>query len=160
MASLENLHLVFPLVAHCLFWAAGAVHAPSNPNTSLLLLFNCSLRIPESSSLAQDCSLIRAADEEAQYLCSYMGDIKKPGIWPNSRKALNCSNYRSVYINSMDEYKLATRMSVHIPDHVPNLCDQCKNPGGHCGVGLKCICHPKECKEQLISRSGPSNIFA
>lgn len=35
----------------------------------------------------------------------------------------------------------------NIPDHVPNPCDECKKPDGHCGAELRCICHPKECSE-------------
>ncbi|CAI9785888.1 unnamed protein product [Fraxinus pennsylvanica] len=39
----------------------------------------------------------------------------------------------------------------NIPFHVPNPCDECKKPDGHCGAGLRCICHPKECKVKVIS---------
>ncbi|CAA2957157.1 Hypothetical predicted protein [Olea europaea subsp. europaea] len=39
----------------------------------------------------------------------------------------------------------------NIPDHVPNPCDECKKPDGHCGAELRCICHPKECKDRVIS---------
>ncbi|CAA2966165.1 uncharacterized protein LOC111391339 [Olea europaea subsp. europaea] len=39
----------------------------------------------------------------------------------------------------------------HIPVHVPNPCDECKKPDGNCGAGLRCVCHPKECKDKVIS---------
>ncbi|CAI9781447.1 unnamed protein product [Fraxinus pennsylvanica] len=39
----------------------------------------------------------------------------------------------------------------NIPDHVPNPCNECNKPDGHCGAGLRCICHPKECKDTVIS---------
>lgn len=78
-------------------------------------------------------------------------------------KALNCSGSRWVYkknaTNNGTEsedfrgYELGTRISFDIPDHVPNLCNECERPNGNCGVGLKCICHPRECSKCTISTS-------
>ncbi|KAL2536154.1 uncharacterized protein Fot_17545 [Forsythia ovata] len=46
-----------------------------------------------------------------------------------------------------------------IPDHVPNPCEECKKPDGNCGAGLRCICHPKECKDKVISVGAVPNPY-
>ncbi|XP_050139633.1 uncharacterized protein LOC126615780 isoform X1 [Malus sylvestris] len=71
---------------------------------------------------------------------------------------LNCSCYSRVYETpshgNNEGYGLKTRMSFDIPDHVPNICDECQKPNGNCGAGLRCVCHPKECKNKVISKGG------
>lgn len=64
--------------------------------------------------------------------------------------------YRRVYRRSLSEedyegVDLGTRISFDIPDHVPDMCNECKKPNGNCGVGLKCICHAKDCKDKVLS---------
>lgn len=64
--------------------------------------------------------------------------------------------YRRVYRRSLSEedyegVDLGTRISFDIPDHVPNMCNECKKPNGNCGVGLKCICHANDCKDKVLS---------
>jgi len=68
---------------------------------------------------------------------------------------LNCSSYSGVYSNSpvvdnLKAYEFGTRISFDVPDHVPNICEECEKPNGHCGVGLRCICHPKECSKYSL----------
>ncbi|KAF7152893.1 hypothetical protein RHSIM_Rhsim01G0207500 [Rhododendron simsii] len=66
-------------------------------------------------------------------------------------KDLSTLRYNRVYRNSSvveklgERYELGTRISYDVPDHVPNICDECQKPNGNCGVGLRCICHPREC---------------
>ncbi|KAG8371196.1 hypothetical protein BUALT_Bualt13G0061900 [Buddleja alternifolia] len=47
--------------------------------------------------------------------------------------------------------KMGTRVSFDVPDHVPNPCDQCEKRDGNCGAGLRCLCHPKLCKDKVVS---------
>lgn len=147
MGSSKNILIFFPLVVHCLVFVAMAENPPSDQNSSLLLLSNCSARFPPGSGLTQDCAVFRISDDEAQYSCLFVDDSKNHGIGLDMRKALDCSSYRWVYRNSVDENGSETRMSFDIPGHVPSLCDLCKKPDGRCGVELRCICHPKECSE-------------
>ncbi|CAJ1956092.1 unnamed protein product [Sphenostylis stenocarpa] len=44
---------------------------------------------------------------------------------------------------------LGTWMSFDVPNHVEDLCKECEKPNGDCGVGLKCLCHAKECSKCL-----------
>lgn len=147
MGSFKNLRIELPLVVHCFLGVAIAGQAPSSRNSSLLLLFNCSAWSPHNSSVARGCRLFHVADEEDRYTCLFADDIKNPGTGFDVRKALNCSNHLWVYRNSTDENGPEKRMFLDIPDHVPNICDQCKKPDRHCGLGLRCICHPKECSK-------------
>ncbi|KAK3021677.1 hypothetical protein RJ639_047511 [Escallonia herrerae] len=71
-------------------------------------------------------------------------------------KDLDCSHYSRVYRNvsiggDMEGFQLGTRISFDIPDHIPNPCDECEKSHGNCGVGLRCICHPKDCRDKVIS---------
>ncbi|KAL2331952.1 hypothetical protein Fmac_019533 [Flemingia macrophylla] len=45
-------------------------------------------------------------------------------------------------------------MSFDVPNHVEDLCKEFAKPNGNCGVGLKCLCHAKECNDKIISESG------
>ncbi|XP_006851627.2 uncharacterized protein LOC18441396 isoform X2 [Amborella trichopoda] len=40
---------------------------------------------------------------------------------------------------------------VSIPDHIPRLCDECRKPNGNCGIGLRCLCYPSQCKQSVLS---------
>nr|ACU20239.1 unknown [Glycine max] len=71
---------------------------------------------------------------------------------------LNCSHYSWVHRSTSDGghdqgYKVGTRLSVDIP-RVPEICQGCEKPNGNCGTGLNCLCHPKECKDKVISKAG------
>ena len=46
-----------------------------------------------------------------------------------------------------DGYEFGTRILFDIPNNAPNICSECEKPNGNCGVGLRCICHPKECSK-------------
>ncbi|KAL8029650.1 hypothetical protein ABFX02_14G239000 [Erythranthe guttata] len=62
----------------------------------------------------------------------------------------NKSNY-NINVRGLVEEQLGTRISFDIPDHVPNPCNECEKPYGNCGVGLRCVCHPKQCRDKVIS---------
>ncbi|RZC78783.1 hypothetical protein C5167_003889 [Papaver somniferum] len=68
-------------------------------------------------------------------------------------KDFNCSHYSRIYKDSSigEKYELGTRISFDIPDHVPNICDECRKQNGNCGVGLKCICYPKQCSKYSLT---------
>lgn len=80
-------------------------------------------------------------------------------------KDLSTLRYNRVYRNSSvveklgEGYELGTRISYDVPDHVPNICDECQKPNGNCGVGLRCICHPRECSKCSFLYQSCSLIF-
>ncbi|KDP34382.1 hypothetical protein JCGZ_11265 [Jatropha curcas] len=143
---------------------------PLTPNS--LLLFNCSSKNHPGTSFIGNCSRLKAfaassqnqeQELEVPYSCLLVNDIEKldGGFHP---KDLNCSHYRLVYRSSSkdddySEYELGSRISFDIPDHVPDICNECQKPNGNCGVGLRCICHPKECKDKVISIAGSVKQF-
>uniref|UniRef100_A0A9I9CK13 Transmembrane protein n=1 Tax=Cucumis melo TaxID=3656 RepID=A0A9I9CK13_CUCME len=138
---------------------------PSPPHLiNSLLLFNCSNPTKPITESAHNCPKIVALqnqDEEQisqKVSCLIFEDLGKlqESFHPND---LKCSHFRRVYRNSSDVelkngYKLGTSISFDIPDHVPNLCHECEKPDGHCGVGLRCICHVLECKDKVFSKGG------
>ncbi|XWS28612.1 hypothetical protein CRYUN_Cryun25bG0085600 [Craigia yunnanensis] len=137
---------------------------PSPPQPNSLLLFNCSHKRHPTSSLIRNCTRLHmcgAASEvqekeiKVPYSCLLVQDIEKldTDFHP---KDLSCSDYRRVYRRSLsgEDYEgveLGTRISFDIPDHVPDICNECNKPNGNCGVGLNCICHAKECKDKVVS---------
>ncbi|PPS08772.1 hypothetical protein GOBAR_AA11876 [Gossypium barbadense] len=134
---------------------------PSPPQPNSLLLFNCSHKThPTAASFIHNCTRFHMCGEAATevqlpFSCLVVKDIEKldPGFHP---KDLSCSGYRRVYRRSLSEedyegVDLGTRISFDIPDHVPDMCNECKKPNGNCGVGLKCICHAKDCKDKVLS---------
>lgn len=83
---------------------------------------------------------------------------REPFLHQNTTKTLTISHYKRVYrrflsdddAESKEKVGLGTRISLDkIPDHVPDVCKECEKPNGNCGVGLKCICHPKECSKYI-----------
>ncbi|KAL7127146.1 hypothetical protein ABFS83_14G235800 [Erythranthe nasuta] len=66
----------------------------------------------------------------------------------------NKSNYNNINVRGLIEEELGTRISFDIPYHVPNPCNECEKPYGNCGVGLRCVCHPKLCRDKVISGGG------
>lgn len=147
---------------------------PSPPESNSLLLFNCSSKrrrngIPISSLVqnsrgilcSSSSSMIDSDHEEKEKRgdceCLVVNDSEKmeKGFHPEH---LNCSNYIWVHRDYSSEssdvdnkvegyYKVGTRISFDIPDHVPDLCKECEKPNGNCGAGLKCLCHANECSK-------------
>lgn len=125
---------------------------PSPPESASLLLFNCSTKrrnIKPISSHLQNC---REQNSSKPYECLVVEDVHE-GFHPSH---LNCSNYMWVHkaysdVSNYGGYKLGTRISFDIPDHVPDLCKECKKPHGNCGAGLKCLCHSKECSKCILN---------
>ncbi|CAK9311892.1 unnamed protein product [Citrullus colocynthis] len=146
---------------------------PSPPDLiNSLLLFHCSNPTKPISESAQNCPKFEALQKQDEREMSQktsclifedLGKLKE-SFHPND---LKCSHFRRVYRNSSDfdlknGYKLGTSISFDIPDHVPNLCNECEKPDGHCGVGLRCICHVLECKDKVFSNGGivrPGGVF-
>ncbi|KAE8691702.1 hypothetical protein F3Y22_tig00110882pilonHSYRG00029 [Hibiscus syriacus] len=129
---------------------------PSPPQPNLLLLFNCSHTRHPAASFIRNCTrlhMCRAASE-MPYPCLVIKDIGKldPDFHP---KDLSCTSYKRVYRTLSEEdfegVDFGTRISFDIPDHVPDICNECKKPNGKCGVGLKCICHAEECSKYPLS---------
>ncbi|KAF8009527.1 hypothetical protein BT93_J0512 [Corymbia citriodora subsp. variegata] len=161
-------HLFFPSILTAGF--------PSPPHPNSLLLLNCiDTKLPIMSTPIPNCTdfhtcqaLPETPGQSPKPLdsCLLVHDLEKleTGIDP---KVLNCSGSRWVYKNnatynrteSEDNkgYELGTRISFDIPDHAPNLCNECEKPNGNCGVGLRCICHPRECRDRVISGGGASS---
>ncbi|KAK8683364.1 hypothetical protein V6N13_039426 [Hibiscus sabdariffa] len=137
---------------------------PSPPQPNSLLLFNCSQERHPPASFIRNCTrphMCRAASE-VTYPCLVVKDIEKldPDFHP---KDLGCSSYKRVHTRSLsdEDYEgvdLGTRISFDVPDHVPDICNECRKPNGNCGVGLKCICHAKECKDKVLSAAGSLDV--
>ncbi|EEF28775.1 uncharacterized protein LOC8276105 [Ricinus communis] len=141
---------------------------PTSPMLNSLILFNCSNKNYPITSSFSNCKNFKACSSSSDtphqelkipYSCLLVNNLDKldKSFHP---KDLNCSHYSRIYRSSLNDddnsigYELGTRISFDIPDHVPNICDECEKPNGNCGVGLKCICHPKECKNKVISTAG------
>lgn len=134
---------------------------PSPQPKNSLILFNCSINNHPLSPFTRNCSqfdFCRAGSAKHQEeniressSCLVLDDLENMGSGMDM-KGLNCSHYIRVYRNSLNGvedngYELGTRISFDIPDHVPNICDECKKEHGNCGVGLRCICHPEQCSK-------------
>ncbi|XP_045833615.1 uncharacterized protein LOC123924703 [Trifolium pratense] len=67
------------------------------------------------------------------------------------------------FLTSNSSIPSLVRISVNIPNHVPEICKGCEKPNGSCGAGLNCLCHPKECKDKVISKvrsiKSTGNVF-
>ncbi|KAF9684588.1 hypothetical protein SADUNF_Sadunf04G0133700 [Salix dunnii] len=48
-------------------------------------------------------------------------------------------------------HELSIWISFEIPDHVPDICNECQKPDGNCCIGFKCICQPQDCQDEVIS---------
>lgn len=156
----SSLHYVSPLLLSAGF--------PSPPLPNSLLLFNCSNKRHPISPFVGNCSLFHACGafssevQEQQEQpkvspsCLLVDDLERVGVGFDP-KHLNCSHYSHIHRSLADDhhsyegYELGTRISFDVPDHVPNPCDECEKPNGNCGVGLRCMCHPKECSKHLLS---------
>ncbi|CAL5424062.1 unnamed protein product [Camellia sinensis] len=139
---------------------------PSPPNPNSLALFDCSSKNHlfkakfNCTGLHGGKAALNLCEQknDKSYSCLFVNDTEKldKGFHPYD---LNCSRYSRVYRrnssvdDNLEGYELGTRISFDIPNHVPNICDECNKPHGNCGIGLKCICHPKDCKDKVISKS-------
>ncbi|XP_043708730.1 uncharacterized protein LOC122657974 [Telopea speciosissima] len=163
----RTLHFVSPSLLSAGF--------PSPPLPNSLLLFNCSrpteLTNPLPSFLkncshSYDCRALSETQEQEKgnSSCFFIDDSEKLEVGFDPRD-WNCSHYNRVYMgNSSDEgFEMGTRISFEVPDHVPNICEECIKPHGNCGVGLRCICHANKCKDRVFSRGAsidpPGNIL-
>lgn len=138
---------------------------PKTPQPNSLILFNCSNStkhqflsplVRNNTCILQACgasSKIQEKEARKRFSsCLFVDDFEKLDISFHPRD-LNCSHYSRVYRKSLIEdnehegFELGTRISFDIPDHVPNICNECEKPTGNCGAGLRCLCHPKECSK-------------
>ncbi|XP_052184396.1 uncharacterized protein LOC127796347 [Diospyros lotus] len=133
-----------------------SVGFPYPPLPNSLALFDCSLN-DHPYQVGDMCASLHGCKQKLGKAssCLLVNDLANldKGFHPRD---LNCSSYSGVYSNSpvvdnLKGYEFGTRISFDVPDHVPNICEECEKPNGHCGVGLRCICHPKECKDKVIS---------
>ncbi|XP_030503396.2 uncharacterized protein LOC115718715 [Cannabis sativa] len=129
---------------------------PSKPNS--LLLLNCSNSKSTNNSvclsLLQTCGVHEnVVDKKRCFDSLFINDFEKLDMGFHPRD-LNCSHYTRLYYDDdeFDNPKLGIRVSFDVPDHVPNICNECEKTNGNCGVGLRCMCHPKECKDKVISK--------
>ncbi|XP_010093200.2 uncharacterized protein LOC21392331 [Morus notabilis] len=164
----HSLHYVSPLLLSAGF--------PTPPQPNSLLLFNCSngkknlspfIRNHTCSQTCRPSPKIRVKEVEEGFSanCLLIDHVEKLDMSFHPRD-LNCSHYRRFYrVESSDDdgefegFELGTRISFDIPDHAPNVCSECEKPNGNCGVGLRCICHAKECKDKVVSKGGSINGF-
>jgi hypothetical protein len=164
----SSLHYVSPLLLSAGF--------PSPPLPNSLLLFNCSNKRHPISPFVGNCSLFHACGafssevQEQQEQpkvspsCLLVDDLERVGVGFDP-KHLNCSHYSHIHRSLADDhhsyegYELGTRISFDVPDHVPNPCDECEKPNGNCGVGLRCMCHPKECSKHPVLLQVTSFFF-
>lgn len=131
---------------------------PSTQQPNSLLLFNCSSRGQEPiSSFLHNCSSLYSCspqEQEKPFSCLFVNDAQKLNFSFHP-KDLSCSHYRRVYRSSsspppsIEGFEFGTRVSFDVPDHLPPICDECSKPNGNCGIGLRCICHAKECSKFL-----------
>ncbi|KAK9156677.1 hypothetical protein Scep_003251 [Stephania cephalantha] len=154
--SSSSLHYVSPKLLSLGF---------PTPQPNSLLLLNCSNQRKQQPPITAsphlyNCSTVShcKVGETKSSTCWFIKDAEKleMGFHP---KHLNCSHYARIYKGFDEKVELGTRVSFDLPDKLPNICDECNKPQGNCGVGLKCICHPKRCKDKLINSGasmGPS----
>lgn len=144
-------HFISPTVL-----AAGF---PQPPQPNSLVLLNCSSQKSTPSAFTscsglngyRGSSMLHQQLAKGAFRCLVIEDAQKLDL-DFHPKELNCTHYSRMYRKaSVDDsnygFELGTRISFDIPGHVPNPCDECKKPNGNCGIGLRCICHPKECSK-------------
>ncbi|KAI3832733.1 hypothetical protein MKW98_002279 [Papaver atlanticum] len=134
---------------------AGFPSLTDKPNS--LLLFNCLKQSKPMSLLSHNCTKLYGCEKmstslESSSSCWLIDDSEKLEIGFDP-KDFNCSHYSRIYKDSSfgEKYELGTRVSFDIPDHVPNICDECRKQNGSCGVGLKCVCYPKQCRDRVLT---------
>ncbi|KAK9122723.1 hypothetical protein Sjap_012325 [Stephania japonica] len=130
------------------------------PHPNSLLLLNCSNQIKQpppitASPHLYNCTTVsncKVDETKSSSTCWFIKDAEKLEMRFHP-KHLNCSHYARIYKGVDEKVELGTRVSFDLPDKLPNICDECNKPQGNCGVGLKCICHPKQCTAYLSFHS-------
>lgn len=152
-SCLSSLHYASPKL-----FSAGFV---SELNS--LLLYNCSNSKLPSSPLFHTFTCLHTCGASSKFeelegftstSCLLVDDLAKLDM-EFKPSDLKCSCYGRVYRKSSDEnYEerdLRTGIAFDVPDHIPNICNECQKANGNCGAALRCICHPKECSKFLNS---------
>lgn len=138
---------------------------PPTPHNTILLL-NCSRKYSglckntssvDCQALYGSCPAFDGLREQVRSSSSSLGccatDFQRLG--KRSLKELQCSHYTNLYRKEDNDAVGAygIRLSFSIPDRGLDLrlCDECQRPDGDCGIALRCICNPDECKHQVLS---------
>lgn len=121
---------------------------PPPPTSNSLILFNCSNRSLESPLVPCNNTMLSGfCGSTSTNSCSVIDDdVENRRFDP---KQMDCTHYSRIYTSSSEKVELGKRICFDIPDHVPNPCDECEKSDGNCGVGLRCACHPKKCKDKV-----------
>ncbi|XP_062016796.1 uncharacterized protein LOC133733189 [Rosa rugosa] len=168
----ETLNITHSSCSSSLNYASpNLLSAGFSSRSNSLLLYNCSNSKLPSSPLSHTltCLHTSGASSKIQELegvsltsCLLADDLTKLDMEFNPCD-LNCSCYGRVYRKSSGEYyeehDFGTRIAFEVPDHIPNICNECQKANGNCSEALRCICHPKECKNKVISKGGSINSF-
>ncbi|XP_015873185.2 uncharacterized protein LOC107410285 isoform X2 [Ziziphus jujuba] len=149
----SSLHYVSPSILSAGF--------PSPPSPNSLLVFNCSNSKHHFPPYIRNHTCLNACGGSTSSFssCLVIEDLGKLPMGFHPRD-LNCTHYSRVYKKSSDDgYELGTRISFDIPDHVPvpDICSECQKPNGNCGVGLKCMCHLKDCNKVVSKGKSMKN---
>lgn len=139
----SSLHYVSPSLLSAGF--------PSPPQPNSLFLFNCSPNTKgahhQLAPYVRNHKCSNPCGEASSSPCLVVENIVKLDMGFHPRN-LNCSHYSPVFKKSDDVgYEVGTRVSFDIPDHIPDVCSECRKPNGNCGVGLKCVCHLQDCSK-------------
>lgn len=131
---------------------------PPPPSSNSVILLNCSKKvqkIPSSSCDNQTQTFDHGCGNlsvKGLFSCLASDEFESLGKSFDPYKEMDCTHYRRVYRNG-DRLEMGTQIRFGIPDHVPNPCNQCEKPDGNCGVGLRCVCHPRKCSKFSLSNS-------
>ncbi|AEE77936.1 hypothetical protein AT3G44716 [Arabidopsis thaliana] len=112
------------------------------PRKIVLLLLFFSLILPPSTQNPQ---------EEIYYCGNTLISNPSELITCRSGKLYFKSSTGLFHVSGTEEVKLRARVSMEVEGHIPDLCIACERPKGNCGVALRCLCHPKECKNKVIN---------
>lgn len=161
--SMSTCSSLNPIADHLSFSADSLL--PPTPHNTILLL-NCSQKYSDlckntssvdCQALYESCPAFDGLREQVRSSSSSLGccatDFQRLGN--HSLKELQCSHYTSVYRKEDNDAVAAygVRLSFSIPDGGLDLrlCDECQRPDGDCGIALRCICYPNECKHQVLA---------
>ncbi|KAL7084858.1 hypothetical protein ACP275_14G247800 [Erythranthe tilingii] len=151
------IHFVF-LIVMKMFFLYPSSASEENPAVS----YSCGgiiVKPPFINNNKENSSLLLICKSDKLYFRTTVGLLLQVSSIDYTHKHLtishtssssNKSNY-NINVRGLVEQQLGTRISFDIPDHVPNPCNECVKPYGNCGVGLRCVCHPKQCRDKVIS---------
>ncbi|KAL6199763.1 hypothetical protein ACLB2K_029546 [Fragaria x ananassa] len=163
----ETLNISHPSCSSSINYASpNLLSTGFTSRSNSLLLYNCSNSKPPLSPLLHTLTCLQHAygtssNEELEGIsstsCLLVDDIRRLEMELNPSD-LNCTCYSRVNRKSSgenyEEHDLRTRIAFEVPDHIPNICNECQKVNGKCGAALGCICHPKERKNKVTSRGG------